>query len=519
MGKAVASMVGMCVVLFVVVMGCTMEAPQSSEEGVLNLVFSRGGLFQVQTIEPDLDMDIATYDVLGTGPGGASFEQLDITSTTVVQASLVPGQWSITVNARNAGGVIIGSGSVVVEVVAGEVTTATVTVVPLSGEGTLDVTVVWPSGVLTTPSVNGSLTPVGGTAQPVSFVLAVDELSANYTESLQNGYYTLTTRLDDDAEMAWGTVEAVRIIAGELSSKVYTLVQDVNRGGLELEITPDIQNPIEISFNVSASIQIVLGEDVTVIATTSEAVDSYQWYLQGIPLAGETSDTITIGSGLETGTYWLDLIVSKGIVLGSGRVAISVVKKTCNRAGVVHPILEKVIDNGDCTYTAHFGYKNDSDEPVIIPYGPDNRFHPNPEFRGQPMLFKPGRTTYYPDSWFTVDFKGRYLVWILNGRTATASRCSPYILRRPFICITRPSEGSTYNSWNDVIVKAKAWDRDGYATKVEFYDGTSMIGVDTTAPYFVRLRELFVGTHFLTAIAYDDDHMTRISKTVTIVVR
>ena len=123
------SIVTVCLICY----GCTMEAPPSSEEGVLNLVFSRGGLFEVQTIEPDLDMDIAVYDVIGTGPGGASFEQLGITDTTVVQASLIPGEWSIRVDAKNAEGVIIGRGSVVVQIAAGEVTSTTVTVLPLPG--------------------------------------------------------------------------------------------------------------------------------------------------------------------------------------------------------------------------------------------------------------------------------------------------------------------------------------------------------------------------------------------------
>ena len=55
----------------------------------------------LQTIEPDLNMTPAYYDVFGTRPGSASFEQLDHNSTTVVQASLIPGDWTIVVEAYN----------------------------------------------------------------------------------------------------------------------------------------------------------------------------------------------------------------------------------------------------------------------------------------------------------------------------------------------------------------------------------------------------------------------------------
>lgn len=92
----------------------------------------------------------------------------------------------------------------------------------------------------------------------------------------------------------------------------------------------------------------------------------------------------------------------------------------------VKPILECVEPNDIGTYTAHFGYLNENDYNVDIPVGADNKFTPTPQDRGQPTTFMPGRTGYYPNSAFTVDFDGSELVWTLTGpdgqtRTATAS--------------------------------------------------------------------------------------------------
>jgi len=82
----------------------------------------------------------------------------------------------------------------------------------------------------------------------------------------------------------------------------------------------------------------------------------------------------------------------------------------------VRPVLEKVIDNCDSTYTAYFGYKNDNDTDVEIPVGNENKFTGNKN-RGQPATFKPGRHV----SVFSVVFDGSNLVWSLDGRTSTAS--------------------------------------------------------------------------------------------------
>ncbi len=83
----------------------------------------------------------------------------------------------------------------------------------------------------------------------------------------------------------------------------------------------------------------------------------------------------------------------------------------------VRPVLECVTNNGDGTYTAFFGYKNDNSVSVYIPVGNKNKFTPTPQERGQTRVFQPGR--HYKV--FTVDFNGSNLVWTLNGRTSTAS--------------------------------------------------------------------------------------------------
>jgi len=54
------------------------------------------------------------------------------------------------------------------------------------------------------------------------------------------------------------------------------------------------------------------------------------------------------------------------------------------------PLLECVDDNGDGTYTAHFGYLNNSTATITLEIGPKNMFAPGQEDFGQPTVFLPG---------------------------------------------------------------------------------------------------------------------------------
>ncbi|NOK62478.1 MAG: 3',5'-cyclic AMP phosphodiesterase CpdA [Chloroflexi bacterium AL-W] len=83
----------------------------------------------------------------------------------------------------------------------------------------------------------------------------------------------------------------------------------------------------------------------------------------------------------------------------------------------ISPVLECVVANNDGSYTARFGYDYVGRGRTRIAVGPDNRFTPEPQDRGQPEVFVSGRWR----DMFTVDFDGSDLVWTLNGRTTTAS--------------------------------------------------------------------------------------------------
>ena len=84
------------------------------------------------------------------------------------------------------------------------------------------------------------------------------------------------------------------------------------------------------------------------------------------------------------------------------------------------PFLECVTDNGKGTFTAHFGYVNQTSHRIVVPLEPDNKFDPSPHDRGQPTIFDPGEHSEV----FQVTFDGtdgKKIEWLLKGGKVNAA--------------------------------------------------------------------------------------------------
>ncbi|SEE56514.1 Por secretion system C-terminal sorting domain-containing protein [Tenacibaculum sp. MAR_2010_89] len=87
----------------------------------------------------------------------------------------------------------------------------------------------------------------------------------------------------------------------------------------------------------------------------------------------------------------------------------------------------------------------------------------------------------------------------------------------PSVSITSPSNNATYAEGDTVTIKANASDSDGTISKVEFFNGSTKLGEDTTLPYEFTLENIVAGNYTLTAKATDNDNAVSTSSIVTIV--
>ncbi|MFI0186589.1 glycoside hydrolase family 48 protein [Streptomyces sp. NPDC017082] len=86
----------------------------------------------------------------------------------------------------------------------------------------------------------------------------------------------------------------------------------------------------------------------------------------------------------------------------------------------------------------------------------------------------------------------------VNGTTCAGAH------QPPVTVLTSPSAGAVYTQGAAVPLAATAAAADNATiAKVEFYDDTTLLGTDTSAPYALSASSLTVGSHSLVAKAYD----------------
>jgi hypothetical protein len=88
----------------------------------------------------------------------------------------------------------------------------------------------------------------------------------------------------------------------------------------------------------------------------------------------------------------------------------------------------------------------------------------------------------------------------------------------PTVSIISPANGATFNAPATVTINATASDSDGAVSKVEFYQGSTLLGTDTTAPYSYTWNNVTDGNYILTAKVTDDEGAATTSSAVGITV-
>ena len=300
--RLLPAVVSVCVLLAAVLVACPNPANISTKGA---LAVSITDSVNARTLLPDYDMDVASFLVLGDGPGEASFSTPTSGGTLTID-ELTFGTWSITVNALNAGGATIGSGQATVAVHTGATTAVDITVVPLSGNGTLSVTVSWPDSQVEHASILASLTPPSGPDLAMSFSASGNHADWSST-TVPAGYQTLTLQLLDTGIPVMGAVEVVRIVAGQTTRGTYVFTGVNAPGGtVQVHITPQMAEPIPVTISgVPAALP--AGSALTATASVTDGTTGvvYVWYLNGASVA--TGQGCTLGSTLRAGWYRLDV--------------------------------------------------------------------------------------------------------------------------------------------------------------------------------------------------------------------
>ncbi|WP_051312935.1 Ig-like domain-containing protein [Sporocytophaga myxococcoides] len=90
--------------------------------------------------------------------------------------------------------------------------------------------------------------------------------------------------------------------------------------------------------------------------------------------------------------------------------------------------------------------------------------------------------------------------------------------KAPVVSITAPLNNTSYVAAASFTITANATDSDGNITKVEFYNGTALLGSDATSPFSYDWNNVAAGTYTITAKATDNSGASTVSSVITVVV-
>lgn len=104
------------------------------------------------------------------------------------------------------------------------------------------------------------------------------------------------------------------------------------------------------------------------------------------------------------------------------------------------------------------------------------------------------------------------------GTVVESTGAYAYANQPPSVSLTSPSHGATYTAPASIPLAANASDSDGSISKVEFYNGGTLLATDTTAPYGFDWTNVPAGSYTLTARATDDKGAETVSAPVSVTV-
>jgi hypothetical protein len=98
------------------------------------------------------------------------------------------------------------------------------------------------------------------------------------------------------------------------------------------------------------------------------------------------------------------------------------------------------------------------------------------------------------------------------------TNCTGIIGSAPTINITSPTNNAAFTEPSTITINATAADADGTVTKVDFYNGATLLGTDNTSPYSFSWTNVAAGNYNISAKATDNSGYTTISSFVKVIV-
>ena len=259
---------------------------------------------------------------------------------------------------------------------------------------------------------------------------------------------------------------------------------------------------------------------ITVNATAADtdgSISKVEFYNGDVLLGTDTNSPYTFTwSNVEAGNYSISAKATdnSGNVTASSGVSISVIASSDN-----FPTVSLTSPTQDASYNLGAAINISADASVTG--GSINKV----EFYSGTTLLYTDTTSPYTWDWSNVS-AGSYTITakatdnngnetISDSVTVTVSASAD---NYPTVSLTSPAKGASYNSGTTINISADASVIGGSITKVQFYNGATLLHTETGRPYSWDWRAVAAGNYTLTAKATDNKGNVTISDSVAVTV-
>lgn len=275
-----------------------------------------------RTISSNLNLAVVAWKIEGSGPGGDSFSVGEVREQSYTKTGLGPGYWDITATGMNSSGIPIVRGTCEVQILEARTVYVALTCTMIDGKGTLDLTISWPASDIRIPEVRGWIQPIGGEARNIVFTTGTGTARCTVGD-LDTGYYWVGIELRDSygtGKQVWSAVEAAHIIDGQTSAGNWNItsadMRALRNGDVNVNVHAFAEYPLAVGISGGRP-RLATGESATFQASARPGAEQWLWFLDGFPIVGETSPTLTIDASLAEGNHVVTAAARKGEKAGT----------------------------------------------------------------------------------------------------------------------------------------------------------------------------------------------------------
>ena len=267
--------------------------------------------FRTMMLVPDISLDVATFEITGAGPAETTLV-ISTAGNSCLAEDILPGDWVIHAEGTNIDGVVLLTGDSSVLLTA-ETEEIVITLSAIDGTGSIDTEVGWDDSLIQDPVF--SLVLAGADGSVIDDEPVVTPGSASLQTDVPAGLYKLIVQLNDGAELAAGTADLVRVIAGSMTSG--ELYLDINLQPITSALVlaaPELA-PVGIGID-GYDPPVFVGDTVLLSASPTDASSPdliFDWYVNGA--VSSTGADLSFVSGVP-GRWQVDLLGTDGAISG-----------------------------------------------------------------------------------------------------------------------------------------------------------------------------------------------------------